>query len=252
MIKVKDIIKKFPPDKLALDNISFEVLPGEICGYIGTNGAGKSTTVKILTSTIQPDSGVAEVCGLDVLKNQTEVKSIVGYVPETGNLFNPLSPVEFLDFSAKIRGLEKSVSIKRIEYFSSLFDFSEFLDKPIGTLSKGNKQKVLITAALIHNPEVIILDEPLNGLDANSIFIFQDMITKFSLKGKTIIYCSHLLKTIEEISTKIIILESGRILFDKKSSELKKNKDFSSLENLFMELSSDSNRKTFEYAEAFG
>lgn len=252
MIKVKNIIKKFPPDKLALDEISFEVLPGEICGYIGTNGAGKSTTVKILTSTIQPDSGFAEVCGLDVMKNHSEIKSIVGYVPETGNLFNPLSILEFLVFSAKIRRIDKSVALKRIEYFSSLFDFSEFLDKPIGTISKGNKQKVLITAAFIHNPKVIILDEPLNGLDANSIFIFQDMISKFSIEGKTIIYCSHLLKTIEEISTKIIILESGKILFEKKTSELKEIKDFSGLENLFMEISSDPTRKIFDYEEAFG
>jgi len=252
MIKVIDIVKKYPPGKLALDGISFEVLPGEICGYIGANGAGKSTTVKILTSTIQPDSGTAKVCGYDVLKNQIEIKSIVGYVPESGNLFNPLSPLEFLDFSSKIRGIEKSMVRRRVEYFSSLLDFSEFLEKPIGILSKGNKQKVLITAALIHNPEVVILDEPLNGLDANSIFIFQDMISKLALQGKTIIYCSHLLKTVEEISTKIIILESGKILFDKKSSELKESKDFSGLENLFLELSSESNRKTFEYAEAFG
>ncbi len=251
MIRVKDIIKKFPPDKLALDNISFEILPGEICGYIGANGAGKSTTVKILCSIIQPDSGFAEVCGLNVLNNCSEIKSLVGYVPESGNLFNPLSPIEFLDFSAKIRGIDKSISQRRIEYFSSLFDFSEFLEKPIGTLSKGNKQKVLITSALIHNPEVIILDEPLNGLDANSIFIFQDMITKFSKEGKTIIYCSHLLKTVEEISTKIIILESGRIVLDEHSSDLKKSKDFSGLENLFIELSTESNRKTFDYAEAY-
>lgn len=251
MIRVKDIIKKFPPDKIALDKISFEISPGEICGYIGTNGAGKSTTVKILCSIIQQDSGVAEVCGLNVIMNSNQIKSIVGYVPESGNLFNPLSPIEFLYFSAKIRGIEEAVSKRRIEYFSYLFDFSEFLDKPIGTLSKGNKQKVLITSALIHNPEVIILDEPLNGLDANSIFIFQDMITKFSKKGKTIIYCSHLLKTVEEISTKIIILESGKIVLNKNTSELKKSKDFSGLENLFIELSTESNRKTFEYAEAY-
>lgn len=251
MIKVKDIVKKYPPDKLALDSISFEILPGEICGYIGTNGAGKSTTVKILTSAVQPDSGFAEVCGLDVLKNQIEIKSIVGYVPEAGNLFNPLSTMEFLDFSAKIRGIEKSVFLRRIDYFSSILDFSDFLEKPIGTLSKGNKQKILICSALMHNPEVIILDEPLNGLDANSIFVFQDMISKLSLEGKTIIYCSHLLKTIEQISTKIIIIEAGKIVLDKKTSDLKKSKDFSGLENLFMEISSDSNRKTFNYAEAY-
>ena len=173
MISVKNLTKKYSPEITALDDISFETGKGEICGYIGTNGAGKSTTVKILTGVLDFDKGQVFINDIDVRKDPFEVKKIIGYVPETANLFNSLSPKEYLEFIGTVRDIEKNLLKKRIDNFSEMFDLSEMMNDSIGNLSKGNKQKVLITSALLHNPEVIFFDEPLNGLDANSIFVFQ-------------------------------------------------------------------------------
>lgn len=251
MISVKNLTKKYSPEFTALDNISFEIGKGEICGYIGTNGAGKSTTVKILIGVLDFEIGDAEVDGIDVKKDSFEVKKIVGYVPETANLFNALSPKEYLEFIGKIRNLESSILNRRIDNFAELFDLKDLLNESIGNLSKGNKQKVLITSALLHNPEVIFLDEPLNGLDANSIFVFQDLVSYLVSKNKTIFYCSHLLNTIEKVSSKIILLDKGKIVLDMKTEDLKKSENYTDLENLFRNLKADAELKNYSYESLF-
>lgn len=251
MIIVQNVSKSYN-SKSALDNISFEINPGEICGYIGTNGAGKTTTVKILNGTLEFDKGQVIIGGFDIRKNPLEVKSIIGYVPELPNLFNSLSTTEFLNFISDIRKIPEGVRRRRINYFSELLGFNENLKISIGSLSKGNKQKVIITSALLHNPDVILFDEPLSGLDANSIFTLQDIIYKLAEKGKTILYCSHLLDMIEKISTKIIILEKGKIILDKYSKELSGNADYTTLENLFKGIQKDTEIKSFDYEYAFG
>lgn len=251
MISVKNLTKKYSSDFTALDSISFEIGKGEICGYIGTNGAGKSTTVKILTGVLDFDSGEVKVNDIDVKKDSFDVKKIVGYVPETANLFNSLSPNEYLDFTGTIRDLSRDVIKKRIENFAELFEFKDMLNDSIGNLSKGNKQKVLITSALLHNPEVIFFDEPLNGLDANSIFVFQDLVVYLVSKRKTILYCSHLLNTIEKISSKIILLDKGKIVLDMKTEDLKNSADYTSLENLFRSLNPEGETKKYYYESLF-
>ena len=251
MIKVENLIKRYIRDKAALDGISFEINEGEICGYIGVNGAGKSTTVKILTGAMNFDGGKAIVGDVDVEKNNLEVKKIIGYVPENANLFNSLTVTEYLEFTGTVHNLRKDVLNARINYFSELFDFAEILKYSIGNVSKGNKQKVLITSALIHNPKILFLDEPLNGLDANAIFTFQYVISELAKKGKTIFYCSHLLDTIEKISTKIIIIENGKIKMDSSTEELKSSKDFTSLENLFRNMNRGNESKIFRYEDIF-
>jgi ABC-2 type transport system ATP-binding protein len=186
MIEISNLTKKYGNDKVALDGISFTINPGEICGYIGTNGAGKTTTIKIITGALDFDSGNVKVSHLDVKQKPVDVKKIIGYVPESGNIFNSLTTAEFLFFTGRIRDINDNIIRKRIDYFANLFGFTGFINSAIGNLSKGTKQKILITSALLHNPEIILLDEPLNGLDANTIFVFQDMIKTFSGKGKTI------------------------------------------------------------------
>ncbi len=252
MIQVKDVFKEYPGGVKALKGISFDVPKGEICGYIGANGAGKSTTIKILCGMLDFDSGEVTVKGIDVKKDPVAVKEIIGYVPETGNLFNSLTPREFLHFIADVRNMDKNTSLHRISGFADLFEFDKFLDSSLATLSKGNKQKVLITSALIHDPEIIFLDEPLNGLDAESIFVFQDLIKTLSERGKTIFYCSHLLDTIEKISTRILLLNNGMVEINKLTEELKGSKDYTNLENLFKDLKTESGRKKFSYEEIFG
>ena len=251
MIEVKGLTKKYSEDIIALNNISFRINEGEICGYIGVNGAGKSTTVKILTGSLKFDSGDIVVYGLKLPENEIELKKISGYVPESSALFNSLKVNEYFEFIGDVYNLPAITLKKRVNYFSSLFDFSQYIKESIGILSKGNKQKVLITSALLHDPKVIFLDEPLNGLDANSIIIFQDIISKLSHKNKTIFYCSHLLDLIEKISTKIIIIEKGLIKLDKSSIELKNSEDYTNLENLFKGMYSENSVRKFSYEEAF-
>lgn len=250
MISVNNLTKNYG-DTVALNDISFEIGKGEIGGYIGTNGAGKSTTVKILTGVLNFDSGTALVNGIDVRKEPLEVKKIVGYVPETANLFNALSGKEFLEFIGSIRDIEKNILERRINNFAELFDFKDQIDNSIGNLSKGNKQKVLITSALLHNPDVLFFDEPLNGLDANSIFIFQDLIAYLVSKGKTILYCSHILDTIEKISTKIILIDKGKIVLDTKTGDLKNSQNYTNLENLFRGLNSERVTEKYSYESLF-
>ena len=249
MIQVKNLTKKYSSQVTALDDISFEIQKGEICGYIGTNGAGKTTTVKILIGALEFDSGDVFVEGINVKEKPVEVKKIIGYVPETANLFNSLTAKEYLEFIGTIHNIEETTLNRRINYFAELLGFTEHLKDAIGTLSKGNKQKVLITSALFHNPEVVFFDEPLSGLDANSIFVFQDMVSTLASKNKTIFYCSHLLDTIEKVSTKIILIENGKIGLDERTEELKHSKDFTSLENLFRSMKHEI--KKFSYEEVF-
>jgi len=252
MIEISNLTKKYGEHKTALDSIAFNIKPGEICGYIGANGAGKTTTIKILTGSLDFDSGIVKVAGIDVLSNPLKVKEITGYVPESGNAFNSLTAFEYLDFISKIRNLDDKIIKERTDYFADLFGYSEFLNSSVGNLSKGTKQKILITSAFLHNPEVILLDEPINGLDANTIFIFQDMIKTLSGKGKTIFYCSHLLDMIEKISTKLIILDNGKIKLDSETEELKKSGSYSGLEDLFKNMKSEKEYKKFVYEDIFG
>jgi len=251
MIEISNLTKKYESGKIALDNISFSINPGEICGYIGTNGAGKTTTIKIITGALEFDSGSVIVSNLDVKIKPVEVKKVTGYVPESGNIFNSLTTQDYLLFVCGIRNIDNSITKKRTDYFAELFDYKDFLNSSIGNLSKGTKQKVLITSALIHNPEIILLDEPLNGLDANTIFIFQDMIKALSEKGKTIFYCSHLLDMIEKISSKLLIIDNGRIKLDSTANELKATDNYAGLENLFKNLKNESEYKKFVYEDIF-
>ncbi|MEP7145936.1 MAG: ABC transporter ATP-binding protein [bacterium] len=251
MITAENLTKKYPGDITALDNISFNIKRGEICGYIGTNGAGKSTTVKILIGVLDFDKGDVFVNDINVKTNSFEVKKIVGYVPETANLFNALSAKEYLEFIGTIRDIDSAMMEKRIDNFAVMFGFTDLLKESIGNLSKGNKQKVLITSALLHNPDVIFFDEPLNGLDANSIFIFQDLVTFLVSKQKTIFYCSHLLNMIERVSSKIILLDKGKIVLDMKTEELKNSENYTDLEDLFRNLKSDNELNKYSYEGLF-
>lgn len=251
MIIVENLTKKYSPDTVALDNVSFKINKGEICGYIGTNGAGKSTTVKILTGVLGFDSGKVLLNDIDVSRNPFEIKKIVGYVPENANLFNSLSPREYIDFIGTVRNIDKTVISGRLDKFSGLFDFRDLLDESIGNISKGNKQKVLITSALLHNPDFIFFDEPLNGLDANSIFIFQDLVSYLVSENKTILYCSHILNTIEKISTQIILLDKGKIVLDSKTEDLKRSENYTDLENIFRNLNPEQESGKISYENLF-
>jgi ABC-2 type transport system ATP-binding protein len=230
MIEVVDIVKTYPGGTRALDGISFKVEKGEICGYLGANGAGKTTTIRILTGMLSADSGSVIVNGYDVFKAAQKVKKMIGYVPESGAVFQSLTPYEFLEFVCRIYDVDRDIYERRINEFMDLFGLKNEIRTPMASFSKGMCQKVLIISSLIHNPEIIFWDEPLGGVDINTSLMVRDLVKDLSSHGKTFFYSSHVLDVIEKTCTKVIILNSGKVAFEEK---LGARPDGASLENIF-------------------
>jgi len=214
LIKVKELVKIYPNNATALDGVSFEIEPGEVCGYLGANGAGKSTTIKILAGMLTANSGDVEINEINLFKYPDRVKRIIGYVPESGAVFPSLTPYDFLEFVCKIYNIDKSTYRKKILDFMEIFDLKNEVFMPMSGFSKGMKQKVLIISSLIHNPDIILWDEPLSGVDFNTNLVIRDLVKELSSKGKIILYSTHVLDMLDKICNKIIILNSGKIVYD--------------------------------------
>ncbi len=234
-------ITKYFSDKAVLNDVSFSVRSGEICGYIGPNGAGKTTTIKILTGIIKPSSGFAYIDGISVTENSNAVKKIIGYVPESGAVFETLTPIEFLTFIGRIYQMKDSIIEKKISELMEIFEIYEYRNEPMLSFSKGMKQKVILISALMHDPKVLLLDEPLNGLDANAIQIFKEIIKKLAENGRTIFYSSHLLDVIEKICDKLIIINHGKIIASGTLDEILKIAGVSDLNDAFAKLTGSEN-----------
>ena len=190
-------------------DLTMRVEPGEILGFLGPNGAGKSTTVKILTGMLKPDSGRAIVGGLDVVEHPVEVKHRIGYVPESGAMYESLTGREYLDLVASLYHLDRRVARARANEFVELFGLGDDQHRRISEYSKGMKQKVLISSALMHNPDLLLLDEPFGGLDANAALIVKDLVRKLAAQGRTVFFCSHILEVVERICTRVIVIDKG-------------------------------------------
>lgn len=238
IIDLKGLKKAFGK-KTVLDGIDLEVARGQILGYIGPNGAGKTTTVKILIGMLDGFLGSVNVCGFNVTTNPLEVKRRVGYVPETAAMYDALTPMEYLQFVGRLYGLEIDEVEKRAEEMLALFELSREKKKRMSTFSKGMRQKVLIIAGLIHDPELIIMDEPLSGLDANSAVMVKEVLAGLAREGKTIFYCSHVMDVVERICDRIVILAEGRIIADGSFEALQAMSKAPSLESLFTRLTSE-------------
>jgi len=226
-------LNKFYGTKHVLNNISIDIFPGQVIGYIGSNGAGKSTTVKILAGLISDFTGDVYVNGLDIKTNTVAVKGLIGYVPEIAELYDVLTPNEFLTLMGALYNLPQDVVTERSGRMLEAFGLGGNKDQRMDTFSKGMKQKVLITSGLLHNPEVIILDEPLSGLDANSVIIVKELIDKLAKSGKTIFYCSHMMDIVEKVSDRIILINEGTVVADGSFEELKQSQDKTTLEQIF-------------------
>lgn len=234
-ISIKNLHKHYG-SKHVLQGIDLEVYPGQVLGYIGPNGAGKSTTVKVLCGLISDYSGDVRVRGIDVRENPVEAKRLIGYVPELAELYDVLTPSEFLHFMGNLYGLDEQVCEDRIVRMMGAFGLQANIHQRMDTFSKGMKQKVLLTSGLIHNPDIIIFDEPLSGLDANSVIIVKDLIGKLAKEGKTIFYCSHMMDIVEKVSDRIILIDQGRVVADGSFEELKQQQGNQSLEQIFARL----------------
>jgi ABC-2 type transport system ATP-binding protein len=223
--------------KQALRGVSLSVGWGEVFGYVGANGAGKTTTIKILTGLIRPSSGDALVGGHSVLEQPLEVKARLGYVPESGALFEKFSPVEYLTLIGRLYRLSEAHIRERLGTELRSFGLEADKDKPMGVLSKGTKQKVCWISALLHDPDVLVLDEPLNGLDVETVAYVKEMMRRRAQEGRTIFYSSHLIDIVEKVCTRIAVIHAGQIVSVGTVGEVVAASGSSSLEHALLALS---------------
>ena len=248
IIEIKNLHKAYA-DHLVLRGINLEVNAGEIVGYIGPNGAGKSTTIKTLIGVLPDFAGDVRVMGIDVRQNPLEVKRHIGYVPEQASLYEVLTPLEYLRFIGQLYGLEKQSIDKKANDLLQIFDLYANRDDRMTTFSKGMRQKVLLISGLLHNPEVIFLDEPLSGLDANAVIFVTEILAQLAVAGKTLFYSSHLMDVVEKISDRIVLIDKGVVIADGSFEELKAQRETGSLEQLFNQLTG--NNEHVRVAEGF-
>jgi ABC-2 type transport system ATP-binding protein len=224
--------------RMVLDGIDLAVERGTILGYIGPNGAGKSTTVKILCGLTPTFEGEVRVLGLDPRADPLAVKRRIGYVPENAALYELLTVGEFLLLVGRLHALDDDLVKRRASAFLETFELSDRLGARIQTLSKGMRQKVLITSALLHDPELIVLDEPLSGLDVNATILVKELIRALASAGKTVFYCSHVMDVVERVCDRIAILDGGKLVAQGSFEDLQSARGGGSLEQIFARLTS--------------
>ena len=227
-IEVNNLTKIFGNQK-ALDNVSFSINTGEIVGLLGPNGAGKSTLMKILTCFIPPTFGDVKIYGLDIFENATEIKSLIGYLPEHNPLYVDLFVKEYLTFIAEIHNLKGKEKKQRVDDIIELVGLNKEVNKKINTLSKGYRQRIGLAQAMIHNPKVLILDEPTTGLDPNQLSEIRQIIKQTS-KDRTVILSTHIMQEVEAVCTRALIINNGKLAADDSIENLKNN---GSMENYF-------------------
>ncbi len=232
--------------KEVLKGIDLIVSPGQIIGYIGPNGAGKSTTVKIMCGLIDSFSGEVLVNGTDIKKDPVAIKSQIGYIPESADIYESITPIEYFTFIAEMRSLNVTETLDKAKQLLKYFEIEDTAHQRVGSFSKGMKQKVLIISALLHDPKILFMDEPLSGLDANSVIKVKEMITQMAREGKTIFYSSHLMDIVEKVSNRIILLHDGKIIADGSFDELKAENHDESLEKMFARLTGHHKLNKFE------
>lgn len=222
---------------VAVENLSFTVRNGEIYGLLGPNGAGKTTTIKVLVGLLEPRSGKVEIYNTP-LSDEVAAKSQIGYIPEEVVLLDSLTPREFLEFVASIRQSNRDTLNSKLERYVSAFELKQYFDTPIAALSMGNKQKVAIVAALLHDPKLLILDEPLIGLDARSSKILKELITFHAKKGGAVIFSTHIMEVAEKLCTKVGIINKGKIVGEGTVEDLRKlvRSAEGSLEDIFLKV----------------
>lgn len=223
-------------DKKVLKNINLDVYRGSIIGYIGPNGAGKSTTIKVLLGLNNDYNGEVKIFGKDIKDSDYDFKSKIGYVPEVAKLYENLTAREYLTFIGQLYNMPYDKCDKKAQALMEILGIGHAYDTRLSSFSKGMKQKVLIISALIHNPEILFLDEPLSGLDANSVLVIKEIISKLRDDNKTIFYSSHIMEVVEKISDRILLLKDGKIIAYGNFEEIKKLNKKSSLEEVFNEL----------------
>lgn len=237
MIEVRNLCKTFGPIT-AVNNISFSVNKGEVLGFLGPNGAGKSTTMRMVTGFIPADSGTIRVCGHDVTKEPVKAKANIGYLPENAPAYHSMSVIDFLKFTAQIRGFRGDELKARIENAISTCHLDKVRKQTIGTLSKGFKQRTCFAQAILHDPPVLIMDEPTDGLDPNQKHVVRQMIRGMA-REKVIIISTHILEEVDAVCTRAIIIKNGTIVANSTPDELRKQSSTGKLDDIFRALTAE-------------
>ena len=234
MIKTQNLSKHYG-SLTAVDDISFNVEPGEVLGFLGPNGAGKSTTMKMITGFLEPSSGKVEVSGFDVGAHPLRAKACMGYLPEGAPTYGEMTPVQFLNFVADIRRLKGETRKTRLDVVISQLHLESVINQPIDTLSKGFKRRVGLAQAIIHDPQVLIMDEPTDGLDPNQKHEVRSLINTMA-KDKIIVISTHILEEVDAVCSRAIIIANGKIVADDTPQALEQQSASGKLEDFFREI----------------
>ena len=233
MLELRTVTKRYS-GIAAVREVSFVARAGEVTGYLGPNGSGKSTTLKMITGLIEPSEGQILFRGEPI--DRDRIRYRLGYVPEEPQLYPHLTGAEYLEMVGQLRGLPKQQLAEKIDGFLRLFSLHDDRYVPISSYSKGMRQKVLLAAALLHNPELILLDEPFSGLDVNSALVLRDLIGELALRGKVVLFSSHELETVERVCSRVVILHKGRVVANDSIAELRALMSLPTLEGIFSQL----------------
>ena len=234
MLEIESLTKRFDT-VTAVDRLSLTVRPGEVLGFLGPNGAGKTTTMKMVTGFLAPDGGTARICGHDIVTDTIAAQKRLGYLPEGAPAYGEMTPRAFLGFIAGVRGLSGGTAMAARDVAVGHTGLGPVLDQPIETLSKGFRRRVGLAQAILHDPEVLILDEPTDGLDPNQKHAVRDLIRGMA-KDKTIIISTHLLEEVEAICTRAVIIDQGRVVADATPAALAARSPSGRLDDVFRQL----------------
>ena len=240
MLEIRHLSKRFNGIPV-VEDVSFKIDSGEILGYVGPNGAGKSTTVKMIIGLLETSEGQVLFHGRSVIEDLPGFQSRIGYVPEEPTLYSYLSGREYLQLAGRLRGLPRKTLEPRIDEFLRLFSLWDDRHCPVSSYSKGMRQKILLSAALLHNPELLILDEPLSGLDVNTALVLRELMQSLAAQGRMIFYSSHVLEVVEKICARVLILNKGRVVADGAIDHLRDLVHSPSLEGIFAQLTAAPN-----------
>lgn len=235
MLRVEHLCRNFRGIP-AVEDVSFQVGSGEIIGFLGPNGAGKSTTVKMITGLLRPNDGHVLFAGRDIREDMIAYRATLGYVPEDAHLYTYLSGLEYLQLVGRLRGMGEVLIEQKATSLLCLLHLESWQHTPISSYSKGMRQRVLIAAALLHDPQLLIFDEPLSGLDVVSSRLFKDLLQLLAAEGKAVLYISHVLETVEQICDRVIVIAKGKVLADAKPAELTQLMSLPNLESVFAQL----------------
>ena len=243
MLEVKNLTKYYRK-RAVVDDVSFPIAPGIVTGYLGPNGSGKSTTVKMITGLIEPSAGKVLLDRIDVRKDLPAFRRRLGYVPEEAILYSYMTGLEYLQLVGRLRGLSERDIDRKANDLLALFALHQHRYGSISSYSKGMKQRILISAALMHNPDLLILDEPLSGMDATSAQLFKYLLEELAREGKAILYISHVLEVVEKVCGRVIVLHKGKVMANDSVERLRGLMDLPSLVDIFSELTEEPDLKS--------